>query len=301
MIANVTISPLPSNFIGTPQQLIEALADRMEVSFDGNSFVIGDVAPASNQGPWLKNGTQWYVWEDSGVNGAGYYPLDVSASISEQIYIGDVSGTTPDPTKYSLWLKLRGTLVLGLYYYAGTSAGWVTTPNELVTGSVTLDKLASQAVGSLITFNAAGNAVLFAPGTPGLFLQTTGTGFAWSQPPVLRGISTFITPTVLATLTPGVVPWTTINNLQNSGVPPTASALILSTYVSNCNTIATISMRANASGSTYILNSCNHQDFGSSTMQGIFPLASSSGLISIDYSVDGALVRGTVTLIGYIS
>src|SRR5208282_4004358 len=111
MNATITAAPLPTNFVGTPQQFIDAFLDRLEVVVEGTSFVISDVQPVGNQGPWLKNGTQWWVWDDST---STYIPLDLTASISDQIFIGDVAGGPPDPTIYTLWLQLNGTAVNGL-------------------------------------------------------------------------------------------------------------------------------------------------------------------------------------------
>lgn len=57
-------APLPFNFSGTPQQFLDAVVARLSLE-SGESigfFVIGSTAPTSNVGPWLKNGTTWYVW-----------------------------------------------------------------------------------------------------------------------------------------------------------------------------------------------------------------------------------------------
>src|SRR5208282_5294415 len=123
MNATITAAPLPTNFVGTPQQFIDAFLDRLEVVVEGTSFVISDVQPTGNQGPWLKNGTQWWVWDDST---STYVPLDISASIPAQIYVGDVSQGPPNPAQYKIWLQLNGSVFNGFYYYAGSVAGWVT-------------------------------------------------------------------------------------------------------------------------------------------------------------------------------
>lgn len=305
MKVTVTASPLPSNFLGTPQQLVEALLDRLEITVDGNSFVIGDVQPDGNQGPWLKNGTQWYVWNE---DTSTYAPLDVSASITEQIYIGDVSATTPDPAKYSLWLQLSGSAVKGLYYYAGSTTGWVTKPLELTAQSVTLEKLANQVPGSLISFDETGKAVLVAPGTPGLFLQTSGVSLGWATPPVLHGLPTFVTPVDLATVpSTDAVTWTTISGVQNHGVPVTATAIILGTALDAHGDAyqAFMNMRANASGSAYVLAMIRNPGGGTYNTatynQGIYPVSLSSGVLSFDYQTDANMDGSKITLLGYIS
>ena len=75
----IVSAPLPADFEGTPQEFFEALVERMEIQspVGTNFFVVGDVEPANDQGPWLKNGNQWYVFSASA---GGYVPLDISAS-----------------------------------------------------------------------------------------------------------------------------------------------------------------------------------------------------------------------------
>jgi hypothetical protein len=147
----IRAAPLPSDFRGTPQQLFEMMLDRIEVVSDGSLFVISDTMPSGNQGPWLKQGKQWWVW-DTGTS--TYIPLDVSASVSNEIFIGDVA---PAPTSYKFWLKTAGPDLLGLYYYVGTTSGWqrvealelkddVITTQMLKNNVVTTDKIALKAV-----------------------------------------------------------------------------------------------------------------------------------------------------------
>lgn len=128
-------SPLPTNFRGTPQQLFEAIVDRLEVVSDSADFVISDNMPTSNSGPWLKGGTQWWVWDE---NTSTYVPLDVSASTNiKEIFVGDAA---PDITVTNfprVWLKTSGVTVIGLYYWFGDIAGWVTMPPELQPNSIT--------------------------------------------------------------------------------------------------------------------------------------------------------------------
>lgn len=100
---NLTIQmgALPATFRGNPQDLAVAMLARMKIlSPDGSSFIFtGDTKPTSNVGPWLKGGTQWYVW-DSTIN--DYVPLDVSPSITAPYWFqaGLPSGTNPP-----LWFK----------------------------------------------------------------------------------------------------------------------------------------------------------------------------------------------------
>jgi len=185
MNATVTAAPLPTNFKGTPQQLIEAFLDRLEVVVEGTSFVVSDVQPTGNQGPWLKNGTQWWVWDSST---STYIPLDVSASTSPQIYVGDISQGPPDPTQYQIWLQLNGSVFNGFFYYAGSILGWVTEPSVLTAGCITSSPINMLAAGCVLTA-AIGNGqvnqsklapnlppAIIGPGNPYQIIQTDQTG-----------------------------------------------------------------------------------------------------------------------------
>jgi hypothetical protein len=92
---------LPTTFKGTPQQLLVEMVRRFKiVSPSGNSFfVISDVEPTSDVGPWLKGGTQWYVFSEVTKR---YVPLDISASETHWYFIGN---STPGGVDPPLWLK----------------------------------------------------------------------------------------------------------------------------------------------------------------------------------------------------
>lgn len=92
---------LPVTFKGSPQDLFTAMIQRMKiVSPNGVNFIfIGDVEPTSNVGPWLKGGTQWWVWDDATNQ---YEPLDLSASFTPPYAIGN---STPSTTNPPLWLQ----------------------------------------------------------------------------------------------------------------------------------------------------------------------------------------------------
>lgn len=71
---NVSVGALPEGFCGTPQQLAQAIADRLIIQVQQNlsSFVTGSIAPTSNVGPWLKDCTDWYIFDDAT---GGYIPV----------------------------------------------------------------------------------------------------------------------------------------------------------------------------------------------------------------------------------
>lgn len=299
MNVTITAAPLPNNFRGTPQQFMEALIDRIEISVDGSSFVTGDTQPQGNQGPWLKGGTQWWVWD---VDTSTYVPQDLSASVTDEVFIGDVANGPPDSSTYSLWLQTDGSAVNGLYWFAGGTAGWVTQPKELVNGAVTLAMLAPQTAGGIITFNANQAPTVLNPGGAGTFLQSTGNGLQWADIFTIHGTPTFINPvTLTSALSSGT--WTTLSGLDTHGVPSTASALILWVEGLTNQTTGTClaQMRPNSSGFTFpMLN----QQAGSSNLttsnQGIYPMAVNGSTVSFDYYTSNLSVV-TIKLLGYIT
>jgi len=306
MQATVTAAPLPTNFKGTPQQWLEAFLDRLEVTFEGNTFVISDIQPIGNEGPWLKNGTQWWVWNAST---SEYMPLDVSASVTNQIFIGDIANGAPDSSVYQLWLQLNGTQVNGLFYFAGSTAGWVKQASELVPGAVQLNMLAPQNPGSLITFDVNRNPLILPPGNPGSFLQSTGNGLSYGSPSGLHGIPNFITPVTLVTFgveTGGV--WNTISTLAANGVPVTATGIILFTraQAAGFGGVLRVQTRPNGAGSVYDLVAMDGvaggADQHTGCSQGIYPFVVVSGVASFDWSVNtSGTYTGELILVGYIS
>jgi hypothetical protein len=100
----VTGAPLPLDFVGTPQQFYEAILTRMRVIFPTGqtSFVISDTEPTTNLGPWLKEGTQWYVWDEDTNR---YVPLNIEPSMK----LVAISETAPADGTKPLWLQFKGT------------------------------------------------------------------------------------------------------------------------------------------------------------------------------------------------
>lgn len=96
----VQAAPLPPTFRGTPQELYRVMIQRMKIlSPNGTNFIfIGDVEPTSNVGPWLKDGTKWYVWDTEIKR---YVPLDISDSLTLPFYMG---ASTPPNSTPPVWL-----------------------------------------------------------------------------------------------------------------------------------------------------------------------------------------------------
>lgn len=147
---------LPLNFQGTPQQLADAIVERLRVVSQQALalFAQGSTEPAFNVGPWVDTSTSIGIWKNwSNVTG-NYQPMplaDVSLRYS-------VSQTQPNPALFQLWVKLspegKG---LGVYtYYNGA---WRDVYEDVIA-----------------TINAAINAVLPTPGALGTVLTSAGPG-----------------------------------------------------------------------------------------------------------------------------
>jgi len=97
----IQLARIPPTFKGTPDEFAQLLVRRMKiVSPTGTNFIfIGDVEPSSNVGPWLKGGTQWWVFDAATKR---YVPLDISESETKWFQVGNTTPTTSDPP---VWLK----------------------------------------------------------------------------------------------------------------------------------------------------------------------------------------------------
>jgi len=161
-------SQLPAKFKGKPNDLFREMLARMRiVSPSGTSFfVTSDVEPSGNQGPWLKGGTQWWVWDS---NLKRYVPLDISESETHWFQVGATTPTTANPP---LWLKTtanqteaqpQGGTPIAWYLFDGTT--WVQLPVLIDDRSISNQKLTflSNFFGSASGINDY--TVSFSPGT----------------------------------------------------------------------------------------------------------------------------------------
>lgn len=65
---NVSFGSLPEGFCPESMQALgEAIAGRLIVTpvQAFSSFAVGSIPPTSNQGPWLKDCEEWFVWDDA--------------------------------------------------------------------------------------------------------------------------------------------------------------------------------------------------------------------------------------------
>lgn len=122
----IKAAPLPPNFRGDPQAFFEAIVARMKIvsPFGFTSFVIGGAEPTSNEGPWLKNGLQWWIWSD---DQAKYIPQDLSASLPPFFWVRETTPPSGDP---ALWFKVSATKFFGIYFFI--NGKWV--PVTLTSG-----------------------------------------------------------------------------------------------------------------------------------------------------------------------
>ena len=105
----VNIGNLPEGWSGDPQDILNAVAELLQIQFDEDIavFSIGSQQPETiNNRAWLRDGTAWYVPDGNG----GWRPADVNPDY-KRIY---VRGTDPfvgadaiPPTERSLWLRTQ--------------------------------------------------------------------------------------------------------------------------------------------------------------------------------------------------
>lgn len=103
----VSGAPLPPDFLGTPQEMFEAMLDRMLVYFPTgqSTLVTSDTEPTTNLGPWLKTGDRWYVWDE---DTSRYVPINIDDSLK----LIAISETAPATGEKPIWLQYKGTRVI---------------------------------------------------------------------------------------------------------------------------------------------------------------------------------------------
>ncbi len=145
----IQMGALSPNVKWIPQQLADAIAARLSLVTAQSFalFVSGSTEPASNVGPWLRNGEEWYVWSnDSG----SYVPQSISqASLG---YI--ISSSAPDPTQYQVWIQteVSGSPLAVKIYYSGS---WVDVYAATLATYATVAALNAAIAQEVIDRNAA--------------------------------------------------------------------------------------------------------------------------------------------------
>lgn len=188
----ITAAPIPTDFRGTPQEWLDAFLDRVEIVSDVVGFTVSDEQPDGSN-VWLKNGKQIWTWDE---DTSAYVPLDVSASTSDEIFVGP---TAPDPADFLLWLKVTDEDVVGLFYYMGATLGWMAQDVDVADGSITTLKLADLSVTTNKIANGAVTPVKLADNIPMskwetgparsfLRMNAAGTAAEWETPFTTSGL-----------------------------------------------------------------------------------------------------------------
>jgi hypothetical protein len=97
----ITMASLPVGFRGTPQQLADAIAERLQLVTQQTFalFSVGATEPTSDVGPWAKDGSTWYYFDSE--TGA-YVPFIIpQASLQFQI-----SQTEPTEDGINVWYEI---------------------------------------------------------------------------------------------------------------------------------------------------------------------------------------------------
>jgi len=202
----IRMGALPLNFQGTPQEMSDAMVERMTIEAQQSLslFTKGAAEPSSDTGPWLDTSTNatgiWKNWDD--VTGR-YQPIAIADTTRRFI----ASQTAPSPTDYTFWIKLNGSgKALGVYtYYNGA---WTDSYTDaLTTLQTNIDASVTKPYGSsgtVYTSQGPSNApVWLAPtGLPvGVYFPYAGNtlpnGYLWCLGQVLP-IVTY--PTLFAVL-----------------------------------------------------------------------------------------------------
>lgn len=112
-------APLPPDFEGDLQDFYEAMVERLQIlsPVGTNFFVVGDVEPSSNQGPWLRNGNQWWVFDETL---GRYVPIDISASEQPDFFTGPADPGPPGPNDPVFWIRTQDNHIVGLYGWTGS-------------------------------------------------------------------------------------------------------------------------------------------------------------------------------------
>jgi len=117
---SVAAGSLPEGFCPESlQDFFNAMVDRLIISpsTDFNTFVIGSVAPSSNQGPWLKNCEQWYFYDDA----TGTYKIQAKGGFTTvQTFNTSGSFVVPDEI-YKLKIEAWGGGGGGCDVFSGSS------------------------------------------------------------------------------------------------------------------------------------------------------------------------------------
>lgn len=114
----IVAAPLPPDFDGDLQDFADALVERMQIQSPSgtNFFVVGDVEPSSDAGPWLRGGDRWYVFNPST---GRYEPINIEDSVTRVYVVSDAEPAAPGEGDPSIWLRTSNSRVIAWYFWSG--------------------------------------------------------------------------------------------------------------------------------------------------------------------------------------
>jgi len=114
----IVAAPLNPDFEGDPQEFFDAIVERLEIQspVGTNFFVVGDVEPSTNLGPWLRGGTAWFVFDETL---GRYVPLDISESLPQFFVVSDSEPDAPEAEDAKIWIRTFNNRVVSLYFWTG--------------------------------------------------------------------------------------------------------------------------------------------------------------------------------------
>lgn len=143
-------APLDPSFSGTPQEFLDAIVERLSIQSDTqfSIFTIGSVVPNTNIGPFLKDGTTWWVWSSS----AGAYIPEILDSKSLRYIVADTA-SPPSQTDYTFWIKTVAGKAVGIFYYSG--GAWKDVYEDAFTAFATVTQLNTAVTNVTAAYQAA--------------------------------------------------------------------------------------------------------------------------------------------------
>jgi len=135
----------------TPQQFADAIVARLTATSTNtiSFFASGSVMPSSNVGPWLKDGTSWWVWD----TGLATYVVQPTAAVSLGYVAQQAPG--PDHTVYTFWIQLDGAGAAQSIQYYSSGAWHDIYAAQFAAVYAAIAAITSPTTGALLTYPVA--------------------------------------------------------------------------------------------------------------------------------------------------
>jgi len=120
---NASIAKLPVGFEGTPQEIADAISERLQISTQQvfALFTTGSSEPVTDTGPWAKDGNSWYYFDS---NTGDYQPFTIpQGRLGYQISIEE-----PTDDDINLWFQIDDTgqpIAIKFRVVTGAVTTWV--------------------------------------------------------------------------------------------------------------------------------------------------------------------------------